>query len=109
MKLPHILLLLMMLLPSQCVQAEEPSRALKLLPAVSIGLPNRLDGDSARLPVPSTKALKLLPTAAIGFKFRYEGDASLLEMLQRWALIAKYDYTFNGIKDLPIVPELREV
>lgn len=42
-------------------------------------------------------------------KYRLEGESSLIDLLHRWVQISRYDLTYTGVHDLPVVPEIKVI
>lgn len=56
-----------------------------------------------------SQSIKLVSSTEIETRYRFEDDTSLLNLLQRWCLLANYELTFNGSHELPLIPELKTV
>lgn len=56
-----------------------------------------------------SQPIQLISTPKLEIRYRYENDSSFLDLIQRWAINSRYELTFTGRNDLPVVPELRKV
>jgi hypothetical protein len=56
-----------------------------------------------------SQSVKLTPSPRIETKFKFEDDTSLLNLLKRFTAIARYEFTFSGVHDLPLIPELQTI
>jgi hypothetical protein len=53
--------------------------------------------------------ITLIGATQVAARYRFENDASLVDLLARWAVISRYEVTFVGQHDLPIVAELKAI
>ena len=42
-------------------------------------------------------------------KYRFESDTSLLNLIQRWTVLAGYEFTYHGTQELPLAPEIKNI
>ena len=56
-----------------------------------------------------SQSIQPVSSSKIESRYRFENDASFVNLLQRWAIIHRYEVTFTGRSELPLVPELQSI
>lgn len=56
-----------------------------------------------------SQTMQLISAPRLEAKFKFENDTSISNLLERWTAIARYEFTFTGVQDLPLIPEVRKI
>ena len=55
------------------------------------------------------QSIQLKTESRLVAKYRFESDTSLLNLIQRWTMLAGYDFTYHGTQELPLMPEIKKI